>query len=94
MDWQVDTVTELHKATWMETSFPLPVWKEEHTAVLPAEWKAHTVCVDEFSIQEPGKDSGGYQTPPVPKHNRLGLHSRKSKHEHQDEFKWYSGPSI
>lgn len=98
MDWQVDTVTELPKATWMETSFPSLVWNEECTEVLPAKWKAHDRCVDaaalEFSIKESGKESGRYQTPSSTEVWQAGAAFQESKHKHGDHSKWHLEPSI
>lgn len=67
MDWQDDTVAELHKVTWTESFFPSLVWNGLHSEMLPAKWKAHGRCVVavafEFSIKESGKESSRYQTP-------------------------------
>ena len=80
MDWQVDTVTELHKVTWMKTSFPSLVWNELCTEILLTKYKTHGRCVDavafEFSIKKLGKKVADARLPPGPKGDRLP--SRKS----------------
>lgn len=98
MDWQVDTVTELHKATWMETSFPSLVWNEECTEVLRKMKGPWQRCADaaalEFSIKESGKESARKQTPSSTEVWQAGAAFQESKHEHGDHSKWHLEPSI
>lgn len=98
MDWQVDTVTEWQKTTWMETSFPSLVWNEECTEVLPTKWKAHGRRVEaaalEFPIKESGKRSGRYQTPSSTEVWQAGAAFQESKGKPQDHPKGHLEPSI
>lgn len=89
MHWQVDTVTELHKVMWMETSFPSLVWNEERSEVITNKMKGPWQYVwmlqlASFPLKSLARKVTDTRPPPVPKCNRLELHSRKNKCEHQD----------
>lgn len=68
MDWQVDTVTELHKATWMEISFPSLVgmkgalrYCQQNEKPTAGRVDAENACISHSKGS--GKESGKYQTP-------------------------------